>query len=133
MDGAATLKQIDITIAAAGKSLTIHLALFVPNKAAKPVPTFLLICNRGPENIDPTRKTKSEFWPAEEVIARGYGIAAFHNADVDPDKHDGFKDGIHGLLDRRRTRARRLGHDRRLGLGRQPLHGLLRDRSGRRA
>lgn len=99
MDGAATLKQIEITITAAGKSLTIHLALFVPNKPAKPVPTFLLICNRGPENIDPTRKTKSEFWPAEEVIARGYGIAAFHNADVDPDKNDGFQDGIHALLD----------------------------------
>jgi len=33
------------------------------------------------------------------VIARGYGIAAFHNADVDPDKNDGFKDGIHALLD----------------------------------
>ena len=71
MDGAATLKQVDITITAAGKSLTIHLALFVPNKVAKPVPTFLLICNRGPENIDPTRKTKSEFWPAEEVGRAG--------------------------------------------------------------
>ena len=99
MDGAATLKQVDITIAAGGKSLVIHLVLFVPNKVAKPVPTFLLICNRDPGNIDPTRKTKSEFWPAEEVVSRGYGIAAFYNADVDPDKADGFKDGIHGLLD----------------------------------
>lgn len=99
MDGAATLKQVDITITAGGKSLTIHLALFVPNRAAKPVPAFLLICNRSPDNIDPTRQTKSEFWPAEEAIARGYAIAAFYNADVDPDKHDGFKDGIHGLLD----------------------------------
>ena len=100
MEGAATLKQIDVTITAADQPLTIHLVLFVPNQVPKPVPTFLLICNRDPENIDPTRATKSEFWPAEEVIARGYGIAAFHNADVDPDKHDGFKDGIHGLLDR---------------------------------
>jgi len=99
MDGAATLKQIEITVTAAGKSLAMHLTLFVPNKPAKPVPTFLLICNRGPENIDPTRKTKSEFWPAEEVIGRGYGIAAFHNADVDPDKSEGFHDGIHALLD----------------------------------
>ena len=99
MDDAATLKQIEVTITAAGKSLTIHISLFVPNKVPKPVPTFLLICNRGPENIDPTRTTKSEFWPAEEVVARGYGIAAFHNADMDPDKHDGFQDGIHGLLD----------------------------------
>ncbi|MCL4195630.1 MAG: acetylxylan esterase [Thermoguttaceae bacterium] len=99
MDGAATLKQVDITITAGGKSLPIHLALFVPNRAAKPVPAFLLICNRSPDNIDPTRQMKSEFWPAEEAIARGYAIAAFYNADVDPDKHDGFKDGIHGLLD----------------------------------
>jgi hypothetical protein len=99
MGGTATLKQVDITIAAGGRSLVIHLVLFVPNKVAKPVPTFLLICNRDPGNIDATRKTKSEFWPAEEVVSRGYGIAAFYNADVDPDKADGFKDGIHGLLD----------------------------------
>jgi hypothetical protein len=99
MAGAATLKQVEITMTAGGKSLTIHLVLFIPNKVPKPVPTFLLICNRSPENIDPTRKTKSEFWPAEEIVARGYGIAAFHNADVDPDKNDGFQDGIHGLLD----------------------------------
>ena len=58
-----------------------------------------MICNRPKENIDPTRENKSEFWPAEEVIARGYAVAAFHNADVDPDKHDGFQDGIHGVLD----------------------------------
>ncbi len=100
MDGAATLRQVDITITANGKSLVIHLTLFLPNKAQKPVPTFLLICNRGAENIDPTRKTKSDFWPAEEVIARGYGIAAFYNADVAPDRYDGFKSGVYGLLDR---------------------------------
>lgn len=99
MGGAATLKQVEITIAAGGKSLVIHLSLFTPNKAAKPVPTFLLICNRSVSNIDPTRQTKSEFWPAEEAIARGYGIAAFFNGDVDPDKDDGFKNGIHGMLD----------------------------------
>lgn len=99
MDGAATLKQVEITITASGKSLVINLSLFTPNKASKPVPTFLLICNRSKSNIDPTRQKKSEFWPAEEAIARGYGIAAFYNGDVDPDKNDGFKDGIHGLLD----------------------------------
>jgi hypothetical protein len=99
MNGAATLKQIQITIARGSRSLTIPVVLFVPNRAPKPVPVFLLISNRGLENIDPTRDRKSEFWPAEEAVARGYAIAAFHNADVDPDRHDGFKDGIHGLLD----------------------------------
>jgi pimeloyl-ACP methyl ester carboxylesterase len=100
MGGDATLRQVDITISSNGNSLDIHLTLFVPNKAAKPVPAFLLIDNRGPQNTDPERKVKSEFWPAEEVIARGYAIAVFSNADLDPDNFDDFKNGIHGLLDR---------------------------------
>src|SRR5207244_2722387 len=47
----------------------------------------------------PTRKEKSEFWPAEEVVARGYGMAAFHYADVVPDKFNGFVDGAYTLFD----------------------------------
>ena len=100
LDGAATLKQIDITITATGKSLVIHLTLFTPNKASKPSPAFLLIDNRGPANTDPLRKVKSEFWPVEEAIARGYAMAVFSNSDLDPDDFDDFKNGIHGLLDK---------------------------------
>lgn len=100
MNGKATLKQVDISITKDDKSLVIRLILFTPNNAKNPVPTFLLINNRGTENTDPTRKVKSQFWPAEEVISRGYGIAAFHNADVDQDKFDEFKGGIHELLDK---------------------------------
>jgi pimeloyl-ACP methyl ester carboxylesterase len=99
LGGDATLREVDVRITRGEQSLTIRVNLFVPNKTDKPVPAFLLICNRGPENIDPTREQKSEFWPAEQGIARGYAMAAFLNADVDPDKHDGFKNGIHGLLD----------------------------------
>jgi pimeloyl-ACP methyl ester carboxylesterase len=100
IDGAATLKLVDITITADGKTLVIHLTLFTPNNVTKPVPVFLLIDNRGPSNTDPTRKVKSEFWPVEEAIARGYGMAVFSNADVDPDNFDDFKNGIHALLDK---------------------------------
>jgi pimeloyl-ACP methyl ester carboxylesterase len=99
LDGAATLKQVDITISASAGSLVIHLTLFTPNGVKKPAPVFLLIDNRGPANTDPTRKVKSEFWPVEEGIARGYGMAVFSNADVDPDNFDDFKNGIHRLLD----------------------------------
>jgi pimeloyl-ACP methyl ester carboxylesterase len=99
LGGAATLRQVEIRITRGEKSLVIHVNLFFPNKAEKPVPAFLLICNRGAENIDPTREKKSEFWPVEEGIARGYAMSAFLNADVDPDKLDGFQNGIHGILD----------------------------------
>ncbi len=105
MDGDATLKQVDIIIGSGEDTLVIHLSLFIPNKVEKPVPVFLLINNRDPENIDPSRMIKSEFWPAEEVISRGYAIAAFYNADVDPDNFDNFKNGIHGILDQGERRG----------------------------
>lgn len=101
LGGAATLKQVDITLTADGKSLVIHLILFTPNHTEKPVPAFLLINNRGLAIMDPTRKQKSDFWPVEQAIARGYGMAVFNNEDVDPDNFDEFKNGIHGLLDRK--------------------------------
>lgn len=99
LGGMATLRQVEVKIARGDQSLTIRVNLFIPNKRPQPVPAFVLICNRGAENIDPTRKTKSEFWPVEEGVARGYAMAAFLNADVDPDRHDEFRNGIHGLLD----------------------------------
>lgn len=99
IDGKATLRIVEITITRGNKSLPIRVHLFVPNQLPQPAPAFVLICNRGAENIDPTRQTKSEFWPVEVGIAQGYAMAAFLNADVDPDRHDNFQNGIHGLLD----------------------------------
>ncbi|MDE0840356.1 MAG: acetylxylan esterase, partial [Kiritimatiellae bacterium] len=32
-------------------------------------------------------------------VERGYVAAAFLNSDLDPDKYDGFKDGVHGIFD----------------------------------
>jgi pimeloyl-ACP methyl ester carboxylesterase len=98
LGGKATLKQVDVTITSGTGSLVIHLNLFVPNNIRKPVPAFLLI-NLGSKGIDPARQTKSESWPAEEIVARGYAAAAFSNADVDPDNFDDFNNGIHALLD----------------------------------
>jgi hypothetical protein len=103
MDGKAVRKQVAITFEGPGGKGAIDLFLFVPSKAPKPVPAFLLLCHRGPDNIDPTRATKSPFWPAEEIIARGYAAVTFQTSQVDPDKHDGFKDGVHALFDRQRS------------------------------
>src|SRR4028119_533260 len=68
MNGRATLKQVAIQVTNNNKSIVIDLVLFTPNQAAKPVPAFVLINNRGWDNTDPTRATKSEFWPAEMLI-----------------------------------------------------------------
>lgn len=101
MDGKATRKQVRISYRSARAKGALNLVLFTPNAAKRPVPCFLLICNRpAAENIDPTRAVKSPFWPAEEIVARGYAAAAFFNGDVVPDKHDGFKSGVFAIYDK---------------------------------
>jgi pimeloyl-ACP methyl ester carboxylesterase len=94
MNGRATLKEVSVQVFRKKKSVTIHLTLFVPNQAKKPVPAFVLINNRGNDNTDATRKVKSEFWPAEMVIDSGYAIAAFHVSDLAPDKNETFMNGL---------------------------------------
>lgn len=99
MDGKATLKQVRIAYEGPGGAGGLDLTLFVPKGRKNPAPCFLLICNRGVTNIDPTRKDKSPFWPAEQIIARGYAAATFWNGDVAPDRNNAFTNGVHALFD----------------------------------
>lgn len=99
MDGKATRKLVRISYGAAAGEGGINLILFTPNDAKKPVPCFLLICNRGVTNIDPTRQQKSPFWPAEQIVARGYAAATFWNGDVAPDRKNSFTNGVHAIFD----------------------------------
>lgn len=94
MDGKARLKETRITVYRMGKSVAIHLVLFVPNNISRPAPVFLLINNRGKNITDPDRKEKSPFWPAEMVIDSGYAIAAFHVSDLAPDNKDTYMNGV---------------------------------------
>jgi len=99
MDGKATRKQAKISFSGPGGEGAIHLVLFIPN-GVKRAPCFLLICNRPQSNIDPTREKKSPFWPAEEIVARGFAAAAFFNGDVVADRFDGFKSGVFAIYDK---------------------------------
>jgi hypothetical protein len=94
MGGKGHLKQVLIEVFNQRKSVKINLVLFAPNHVAKPTPTFLLINNRSKDNMDPTRITKSDFWPAEVVVDAGYAIAAFHVDDLAPDNKDLFMNGV---------------------------------------
>jgi hypothetical protein len=94
MEGKGHLKEVLIEVFRQRKSVKINLVLFVPNNVTKPVPVFVLINNRGKENMDPARITKSDFWPAELVVDAGYAMAAFHVDDLAPDNKDRFRDGV---------------------------------------
>ena len=98
MDGAATLRRIRIVSRQAQRSHQFELTLFLPNRPGR-APVFLFINNRQASLTDPTRAEKSGFWPAEQLIARGYGIAAFHYGQLAPDDKDTFRDGAMALFD----------------------------------
>lgn len=89
MEGKATRKQVAISFQLDGQTFAFHVILFVPNQRTAPAPVFLLLNHRPITNTDPTRRTRSDFWPAEAVIARGYAIAAINvSAEVEPDQRD---------------------------------------------
>lgn len=88
--GSATLKEVDIEVTRNGNSITIHSLLFIPNRAKRPVPAFVVINHRGMETMDVTRTTKDDFWPAEEVTEAGYALVGFDVIDVAPDDKKDF-------------------------------------------
>lgn len=94
MGGKAHLKEVRIEVWKKGNMLPLNVVLFLPAKARGPVPAMVLINNRGMDNIDGTRKVKSEFWPAEMVIDSGYAIAAFHVSDAAPDNNEHYQEGV---------------------------------------
>lgn len=82
MGGKALRKRVTISCTGPEGPFSFPATAFIP-RSDKPVGAFILICNRDPyENIDHERVVKSGFWPAEEIVARGYAAVAFWNGDV---------------------------------------------------
>jgi hypothetical protein len=99
MDGAATLKRVAVMSANHGRELVFELTMFLPNARRERAGLFLLLNNRPPSNTDPTRKEKSGFWPAEQMIARGYGIAAIQVEALAPDDKFRYRDNAIWLFE----------------------------------
>jgi hypothetical protein len=68
------------------------------------VPVFLLLNNRASTDTNPARR--SPFWPAEDVLARGYGVAAIQNGDLAPDDKARFREGVMRLFEERASAPR---------------------------
>jgi hypothetical protein len=99
MDGTATLERVAVLSTRQDRSHRFELTVFLPNARPGRVPVFLLLNNRPATNTDPSRREKSGFWPAEQVIARGYGIAALQVGELAPDNNEKFRDGVIRLFE----------------------------------
>ena len=92
---------------------------------------FLLINNRPPSNTDPTRKEKSGFWPAEQVVRPRLRHRRVPLRRTRPGRPEDVSRRCDPVVRRgigRRTALVHVGCARRLGVGRQPRDGLFRER-----
>jgi hypothetical protein len=99
LSGAATLRRVAIISTQDDREHRFDLTVFLPNARRNPAPLFLLLNNRPASNTDPTRQQKSGFWPVEDLIARGYGIAALQVGELAPDDKERFRDGVIRLFE----------------------------------
>lgn len=124
--GKAIQKNIAVYFIKNSDTIQMDLLIFIPANATKPVPLFLGINFYGNQSIHTdsnipitrsyvidnpeynifnhtanykSRGSDASSWPVERILERGYGLATFCCGDIDPDFDDGFKNGIHSLLD----------------------------------
>lgn len=123
LDGKATLRLVQLQAAATTNAPRIDLLLIVPNHRPGPAPVFLAMnfcgnhalttdarvplargwlyntCKGCTNNAatEAARGGQAADWPLEEIIRRGYALAAFYSGDIDSDRRD-VSDGIYAWL-----------------------------------
>jgi hypothetical protein len=126
LSGLATRKQVSVRFTGEKDGPMMDILIYLPNGGAKPAPIFVLLNFGGNHAIcsDPaiklsqgwmrpggagvadnrateeSRGRDSAGYPVEEILKRGYGLATIYYGDIDPDFHDGFKNGVHPLFDK---------------------------------
>lgn len=123
LKGKATRKQVTVYFTGENEGPKMDVLLYLPNQVKGPVPVFLGLNFQGNHavHIDPAIKLSPNWvwsggagvvnnisteasrgatasrWPIEMMLERGYGVATVYAGDIDPDKHDDFKNGVHAL------------------------------------
>lgn len=114
LDGKAVRKQVTISFSKDESWPKIHLLIYLPVNAKKPVPMFFTISFVAVQNTvddpgvtpdmvwDPKTNTKIEppkrpgfgHINVNALLDAGFGVATFYYGDVDPDYAGGFSNGI---------------------------------------
>jgi hypothetical protein len=125
LGGKAARKEVSVYFTGRKEGPRMDMLIYLPAQARAPVPVFLGLNFRGNHTIhsDPgitlstqwmpddksafivdhrateqSRGTSATRWCVEQVLERGYGTATIYCGDIDPDFHDGFKNGVHPLF-----------------------------------
>lgn len=97
-DGAATGRSMKVIVTIGDRTYSYPFVVFVPTNVSGKVPAVVLINNRNFIMLDQAANEPDPFWPVETLIKRGYATASFHTSDVDPDKADGYEQGVRAFF-----------------------------------
>ena len=97
-NGLAVGRTVRAIITCSQRSFSFDFAVVLPATRSGAVPAVVFINNRGPLLIDDMSPADNQFWPASLLIRRGYATASFRTIDVDPDRSDGYAEGIRGFF-----------------------------------
>jgi hypothetical protein len=108
LDGKALRKEVRIRFTGEEAGPKMDLLLYLPKPLTKPVPMFLGLNFEGNHTVsaDPgitganerPRGDQRSRWQVEMILARGYGLATAWYCDIEPDRPDGWRQGVRGAL-----------------------------------
>ena len=116
-------EQYEILFTRNEQKVVFNALVFLPRNIQKPVPVFFGLNFRGNHTISSDKKiiitkewvragkgivnnrataehrgSASSRWDIKQILSKGYGLVTAYYGEVDPDFDDGFKNGIHKLL-----------------------------------
>ena len=124
LGGIAVRKEVTIYFSGQERP-SMDLLLYTPAKAKQSVPVFLGLNFEGNHAVHPdpgitlskrwmrydnvrgiknhysteaSRGARSERWPVEAILARGYGLATVYQGDIERDRQDRSPDDMHALF-----------------------------------
>ena len=125
LEGKAIRKIVRVTLPEHPQWAGLELMLHLPKAATKPVPCFVGVSFGGNEAVsadtdiplstrwmrasktngvvdnratEQSRGNEKERWQLELAMARGFAVATYYYGDVEPDRNDGWKDGLRAVL-----------------------------------
>jgi hypothetical protein len=115
LGGKATRKEVTIHFGGATGGPELRLLIYVPNGRERPAPAFLGLNFNGNHTIHadpgitiaggggeraavPDRGSSSRRWPVETILDRGYALVTAWYGDLEPDRADGWKEGVRKLF-----------------------------------
>jgi hypothetical protein len=123
LGGKAVRRQVAVRFTGSDDGPRMDLLVYLPAGAKGPVPAFLLLNFQGNHAVseDPgirlstswmraragvvdhratekARGVAAKRFPIPLILSRGYALATAYYGDIDPDHHDGFKNGVHGAI-----------------------------------